>query len=148
MKAKIREKVTLAECKAGDNIWIDYSPNKSWRRVSGIIVKIKPIQGNKYQIKYKSDWQSDPKVLKADVPAYAKVERTIDGPEPLEEITVQFPKDIDSRGEETDSGYYTPEMIFDIRQEMVDLVYREVLKKASEQTTGKMSEYVTRYLDI
>jgi hypothetical protein len=148
MKAKIREKVTLAECKAGDNIWIDYSPNKSWRRVNGIIVKIKPIQGNKYQIKYKSDWQRDAKVLKADVPANAKVERTIPGPEPVKEIAVEFPEDVDSKGGETDSGYYTPEMFFDMRRGMVDLVYREVLRKASDRVTGRMPEYVTRYLDI
>lgn len=148
MKAKIRENVTLADCKVGDKVWIDYSPNKSWKRVSGIIVKIKPIQGNKYQIKYKSDWQRDPKVLKADVPAYAKVERTIEGAEPLEEITVELLRDINSEGRKTDSGYYTPEMIFDMRQGMVDLVYREVLRKASDRVTGRMPEYVTRYLDI
>lgn len=76
-KRLVTETVRIDACRKGDEVDVSFTQKGHYNSVGRIVVsKIKPIPGERVQVKYVQRYSSSKKVMKTDLPADFMVERT------------------------------------------------------------------------
>jgi hypothetical protein len=76
-KRLVTETVRIDACRKGDELDVSFTQKGHYNSVGRIVVsKIKPIPGERVQVKYVQRYSSSKKVMKTDLPADFMVERT------------------------------------------------------------------------